>query len=159
MEYFRGLLFLTTNRTGHIDDAFLSRIHVAINYLPLNSDRRKSIWEAFFAKLTAERDGQVYIDPDAKTYLISHKEVQDLEWNGRQIRNAFQTAIALAEYQAYEQGRAGREVTVTSDHFRRVVNMSMKFKLYMKSVDPEERDEHDRAYYQGNRNDMAHLLE
>lgn len=130
MEYFRGLLFLTTNRTGHVDDAFLWRIHVVISYLLLNSARRKITWDAFFAKLTAERDGHVYIDPDAKTYLISHKEVQDLEWNGRQIRNAFQTAIALAEYQAYEQGRAGREVTVTCDHFRRVVNMSMKFKLY-----------------------------
>ena len=25
MEYFRGLVFLTTNRVGHIDDAFISR--------------------------------------------------------------------------------------------------------------------------------------
>lgn len=26
MEYFTGLLFLTTNRVGHIDDAFISRV-------------------------------------------------------------------------------------------------------------------------------------
>ncbi|KAI7332767.1 hypothetical protein KC315_g4505 [Hortaea werneckii] len=32
MEYFRGLLFLTTNRVGQIDDAFMSRVHMAIGY-------------------------------------------------------------------------------------------------------------------------------
>lgn len=41
MEYFKGLLFLTTNRVGQIDDAFISRVHVAIGYDKLNVETKK----------------------------------------------------------------------------------------------------------------------
>ncbi|KAI7383006.1 hypothetical protein KC336_g18476, partial [Hortaea werneckii] len=51
MEYFRGLLFLTTNRVGQIDDAFMSRVHMAIGYERLSPDFRRNIWEGFFRKL------------------------------------------------------------------------------------------------------------
>ena len=36
----------------------------------------------------------------AKKYILSDDVLQDTEWNGREIRNAFQTAVALAEYEA-----------------------------------------------------------
>lgn len=32
MEYYRGILFLTTNRVGNFEDAFVSRIHSVIHY-------------------------------------------------------------------------------------------------------------------------------
>lgn len=54
MEYFQGLLFLTTNRVGQVDDAFISRVHVAIGYEALNPDTRSKIWQGFFAKLARE---------------------------------------------------------------------------------------------------------
>lgn len=45
LEYFNGLLFLTTNRTGDIDEAIVSRCIAVIKYsAPDRNDRRK-IWQ------------------------------------------------------------------------------------------------------------------
>lgn len=35
LEYFTGMLFLTTNRVGAFDEAFKSRIHISLYYPPL----------------------------------------------------------------------------------------------------------------------------
>jgi hypothetical protein len=32
LEFYDGILFLTTNRVGSFDDAFISRIHVQLYY-------------------------------------------------------------------------------------------------------------------------------
>lgn len=58
IEYFGGLLFLTTNRVGHIDDAFMSRVHAVIGFDPLDGARREKIWDSLLAKLNRERKGQ-----------------------------------------------------------------------------------------------------
>ena len=50
-------------------------------------------------------------------------------WNGRQIRNAFQTAIALAEYKAQA---TGREPVLTADHFEDVAKASREFDDYLR---------------------------
>jgi len=100
MEYYKGILFLTTNRVGHFDPAFFSRIHVYIGYKPLDTEGRKRIWLQFFKKLETERPGEVCVKAGAKKYILSEDVLKDTEWNGREIRNAFQTAVALAEYEA-----------------------------------------------------------
>lgn len=50
-------------------------------------------------------------------------------WNGRQIRNAFHTAVALAEY----QGKKDDKVAVLRwQHFRSTASASEKFESYLK---------------------------
>ncbi|EHL00114.1 hypothetical protein M7I_3991 [Glarea lozoyensis 74030] len=148
MEYFQGLLFLTTNRIGQIDDAFLSRVHVVIGYAPLDEPKRKRIWNGFFRKLehdmaTPNRDGP--------------KIEVTLSWNGREIRNAFQTAISLAGYEAATDPKWSPEKTidVQQEHFASVVMMSREFHSYMDSIG--EQDEADRARARLERND-EHML-
>lgn len=51
LDYFRGILFLTTNRVGRFDEAFMTRIHVAIGYERLNDAARERIWDNLFDKL------------------------------------------------------------------------------------------------------------
>ncbi|KAI9766662.1 MAG: hypothetical protein M1839_004785 [Geoglossum umbratile] len=149
MEYFRGLLFLTTNRIGHIDDAFLSRVHVVIGFKRLNDRMRSLIWKGFFDKLKLERKGDVVVAVNARKYVLESDEVKKLQWNGREIRNAFQTSLALAEFEAFE---AGNEVVVVeSEHFRRVVKMSKAFKTYVDSI--EKMPEGKRAERLKDRND------
>ncbi|KAL1615181.1 hypothetical protein SLS56_011913 [Neofusicoccum ribis] len=135
MEYFGGLLFLTTNRVEHIDDAFMSRVHVVIGFEKLDVDKRRSIWQSFFQKLAREREGQIRVSADAEAYVLDG-EMAEMEWNGREIRNAFQTAIAIAEYQAFEdpEQSEGDEIVVEAEHFRRVMAMSKKFRDYVDSV-------------------------
>jgi hypothetical protein len=151
MEYFKGLLFLTTNRVGQIDDAFISRVHVAIEYPALTPSYRSRIWKAFFAKLHTERKGKIKVSPRAQAYVLG----KEMELNGREIRNALQTAIALAEYEARTQeGLEGDEmVTVEQGHFEDVLGMCESFHEYVGSIRRE--DEKKRASGRGDRNDYG----
>lgn len=153
MEYFRGLLFLTTNRVGQIDDAFMSRVHVAIGYEPLTAEARNTIWKGFFSKLEKERNSEIRVGKAAKRFILESEEVQKIELNGREIRNALQTAITLAEYETLESGNATASdlVLVEEDHFRRVLTMSQKFHTYVTSIRKE--DAKKRAAARGDRND------
>ena len=170
MEYYRGILFLTTNRVGHFDPAFFSRIHVYIGYRPLDPEGRKRIWLQFFQKLEAERGDEITIKSAAKKYILSDDVLKDIEWNGREIRNAFQTAVALAEYEAtqkvkkpkgqeYKQVAEGEqkiEIELRQDHFEKVVEMSDNFKKYLATVGPDGLEK-DQAKKLGERGDDALL--
>jgi SpoVK/Ycf46/Vps4 family AAA+-type ATPase len=46
LEYFEGILFLTTNRKDQFDDAFMSRINVKIRLPDLDQEARTHIWQA-----------------------------------------------------------------------------------------------------------------
>jgi hypothetical protein len=152
MEYFNGLLFLTTNRVGQIDDAFISRVHVAISYPPLTPDIRRKIWNGFFKKLVKERAGKIKVALNAKKWVLENVDAQD-EMNGRDIRNALQTAIRLAEFEALDDPDhdASESIVVEEAHFRRVLDMSNKFHKYVNSIRRE--DEAKRAGLRGDRND------
>jgi hypothetical protein len=153
MEYFKGLLFLTTNRVGQIDDAFMSRVHVAIGYEPLTTEARKEIWQGFFTKLEKERKSEIKVGLAAKRFILESEEVRKIELNGREIRNALQTAITLAEYETLESGNAtdNELVVVEEAHFRSVLSMTEKFHNYVTSIRRE--DERKRAAARGDRND------
>ncbi|CAP65847.1 uncharacterized protein PODANS_5_10600 [Podospora anserina S mat+] len=85
IEYYREILFLTTNRVGHFDDAFISRIHI-IKYYQLSEDNRRQIWTQFVDKLTNERHDFISTGR-AKRYILEDEIVKRLEWNGRENRN------------------------------------------------------------------------
>lgn len=162
MEYFRGILFLTTNRIGHIDDAFISRVTVVLYYKYLTDDMRKKIWNGFFEKLKRDMASndltnkkgtrRIEINKYARDYVLNDREVKELEWNGREIRNALQTAISLASYKAPKEGKPlDSVIEVEEDHFRSVVQMSKKFKKYL--TDVSNKDEKERARQRYDRND------
>ncbi|KAI5077171.1 hypothetical protein GOP47_0006995 [Adiantum capillus-veneris] len=50
LEYYAGVLFLTTNRVGAFDEAFLSRISLCVRYPPLDDERRGSVWRSLLAR-------------------------------------------------------------------------------------------------------------
>ena len=51
LEYYEGILFLTSNRVGTFDEAFRSRIQLALHYPALGPYQRLRIWENFFGRL------------------------------------------------------------------------------------------------------------
>ncbi|KAL3479175.1 P-loop containing nucleoside triphosphate hydrolase protein [Aspergillus californicus] len=85
LEYYEGILFLTTNRAEHIDPAFESRIHVSIRYPELNEVSRRQIWRQFLNRPNTASFSDEELDLLAK-----------LELNGRQIKNVLRTAHLLA---------------------------------------------------------------
>jgi ATP-dependent Clp protease ATP-binding subunit ClpA len=90
-------MFLTTNRVGQFDEAFMSRIHVSIGYDLLDDLARDQIWENLFKKLKEDsehnRGLNIGYEWDAKHYVKKEPEVKQLKWNGREIRNGKQCII------------------------------------------------------------------
>lgn len=154
MEYFKGLLFLTTNRVGQIDDAFISRVHIAIGYKAFSPQNRSRIWEGFSRKLAKEQAGKIQISPGARKWVLQKAESGNAQLNGRDIRNALQTAITLAEAEAEEDPSFDFDkmtIIVDQSHFERVLEISNKFHDYVQSIRRE--DERKRAAARYDRND------
>ena len=86
LEYFKGILFLTTNRVGIFDEAFISRIHIQIYYPEFQDEDRVKVWDTFFLKLEEDREATMRILQSTKDYVQS-EELRALRWNGREIRN------------------------------------------------------------------------
>ncbi|KAL9074861.1 MAG: hypothetical protein Q9161_001999 [Pseudevernia consocians] len=92
LEYFQGILFLTTNRVETFDPAFQSRIHVALRYGELNTKAKNSVWKTFLGKVKAIGGG-VEVDDFSND---DYDRLARRNLNGRQIKNAVRTAQALA---------------------------------------------------------------
>ncbi|KAI0151599.1 hypothetical protein GGR57DRAFT_492893 [Xylariaceae sp. FL1272] len=160
MDYFQGILFLTTNRIGHFDEAIMSRIHLAIGYEPLDDKAREQIWENLFRKLKDDHKmggPEIRYEYEAKQYAKKNEEVRRLRWNGREIRNAFQTTVALAVHEAKSAAQRGDSheaaiPEVKESHLAQVVKMSTAFKEYITSTH-EGIEDADLAFKLGNRDD------
>lgn len=86
LEYYEGILFLTTNRGDNIDAAFDSRIHLSLSYPALNNVSRRQIWTNFLSSSKNES-------------RLSAKDLDELciiHLNGRQIKNVLKTAQLLS---------------------------------------------------------------
>jgi hypothetical protein len=59
LEYFNGLLFLTTNRVDDIDEAIVSRCIALIKYYPPDSDARRRIWQVMIEQFDLDIDAQL----------------------------------------------------------------------------------------------------
>ncbi|KAM0276484.1 hypothetical protein ACHAQH_006711 [Verticillium albo-atrum] len=91
LEYFQGILFLTTNRVETFDDAFQSRIHVALRYDKLSVKAKRAIFEIFIERARAiDKVGATAFTDDDYDHLTK------FDLNGRQIKNTIRTAQALA---------------------------------------------------------------
>lgn len=86
LEYFQGVMILTTNRVKSMDPAFDSRADVRLHYADLDTAARRKVWANFVAKLP----GGSSIDEQNLNTLAEH------ELNGRQIKSAMKMAYLLA---------------------------------------------------------------
>ena len=94
LEHCQSILFLTTNRIGSFDDAFISRIHVTLYYPDFTEVERKKVWKNFFDKLIRDRGDIMRVPIDTKDY-INGREVRAVQWNGREIRNGEQKPFLI----------------------------------------------------------------
>ena len=114
LEYYEGILILTSNRVGTFDESFKSRIQLALHYEKLKLNDRRTIWENFIRRL--QKVEEVGIDFDD-----INKHMDDLarnELNGRQIRNAITTARQFARH---------REKDLDYADLQQVIKIALKF--------------------------------
>lgn len=89
LEYYEGMMILTTNRISTFDAAFKSRIHLAIKYPALSFDSRRDLWVMFITNVHKRP-----LPPWSDDEFLNSVAAETL--NGRQIKNAVRTAYALA---------------------------------------------------------------
>jgi SpoVK/Ycf46/Vps4 family AAA+-type ATPase len=80
LEYYRGIMFLTTNRVNDFDEAMQSRIHLAIRYPLLSKETRRTLWEHFLERGVDSKVDEKELDKVAERRLNSR---QVREWNFR----------------------------------------------------------------------------
>lgn len=81
LEYYKGVMFLTTNRLKSFDAAVNSRIHIQLQMKELTAESREAVWRNLGKLNNVELDYT----------LLAQKKL-----NGRQIKNAFRSGVILA---------------------------------------------------------------
>jgi len=87
LEYYQGVLFLTSNRAKEIDTAFYSRVTMAIHYHNLDKAARVQVW----TNVLSLYGDKVSVTPDELQLLADHEKI-----NGRQIKNVIRMAVTWA---------------------------------------------------------------
>lgn len=106
LEYYDGMMFLTTNRIESMDPAFQSRIDLTLRYKDLTQDAKKKIWVDLVKN---GADGKVVENVD-------YDQLASYNLNGRQIKNV----VKLARMLATEE-----DVRLGGNHLLNIVKMSM----------------------------------
>lgn len=83
LDYYEGLLFLTTNRPDVLDYAIRSRVMLRLEYPDLDIPARARIWQTMFDSAGMKLDGGTF------------EQLADKSVNGRQIRNLVRLARIL----------------------------------------------------------------
>ena len=115
LEYYQGILFLTTNRVKNMDDAFHSRIHISLEYPPLDRPARKKVWQGALHRSAAAAEAAAEAFDNAlasssgaveEQAVLGHEvtnaqveKLAKLEVNGRVIKNVLKTGSLLACHQ------------------------------------------------------------
>lgn len=121
LEYYDGILILTSNRVGTFDEAFKSRIQLALHYPSLTKSQRCRIWKNFIERLKSLEEPDIDFD-DIECSLM---ELANEELNGRQIRNAITIGRQLAKF----QGKS-----LSCQHLSHVIKVSGQFETYLKNT-------------------------
>jgi AAA+ superfamily predicted ATPase len=122
---------LTTNRIGSFDEAFKSRIQLALGYPTLNEEDRLKIWSNFVQMLPRTKDRVDMEDLQMNLPKLARDEI-----NGREIRNIITMARHLAKF---------RKETLRYQHMRDALRSSQKFSEYLNQVKGVSDDDWARA--------------
>ncbi|KAF6834282.1 AAA family ATPase [Colletotrichum musicola] len=158
LEYYSGILFLTTNRVGAIDEAFQSRIHLSLSYPHLSLQDTVEILKSNLSRLPRQEhakdksflDGYLLVYDDAIiNFVTSEYERYSKEtgkrrgpWNGRQIRNAVQIAagLALYEHESVMKGNNALPAPLNAQQFQAVAATTSEFEKYLKLTKSADED-------------------
>ncbi|KAF9639964.1 hypothetical protein BFW01_g11770 [Lasiodiplodia theobromae] len=142
LEYYSGILILTTNRVGDFDEAVKSRVHCALYYPPLDEMNTEEVWKMNLDLLEDQNES-----PDCEVPIRFKREdimgfarrhwKEGNRWNGRQIKNAFQTAVSLADWDDLKNSGGdsnARGPRLRRKHFKTVAKASAHFDMYLEKV-------------------------
>ena len=122
LEYYRGIIFLTTNLYSTIDTAFRSRVSLHLLFNSLSPDARVVVWRKFLDRLPAAASASLKgKDGEADEVDVTDEDLKELSaWqlNGREIKTAVKMTKSWCEQKGYTLTLARLEngIKVTSPH-------------------------------------------
>jgi len=136
LEYYNGVLFLTTNRVMILDEVVKSRILLHLRYSQLDKGQTTEIFKHNISRLKKIELRRQYSDDRlqilesdindfARTHFDETAKSGVGRWNGRQIQNAFQIAASLAHLDGDDN--PGQRKVLKKSHFDTV---AQTIKLY-----------------------------
>jgi SpoVK/Ycf46/Vps4 family AAA+-type ATPase len=125
LEYYDGIIILTTNRITSLNVAVQSRMHLAIQYKDLTPEQKKNIFMKF-------------LDDMPNDQIRDRERIErELDWfckgtdlNGRQIRNIVSSAQALAKSERKQ---------MTHNHLSTVYDATSNFVQSLKDLTLQKR--------------------
>jgi SpoVK/Ycf46/Vps4 family AAA+-type ATPase len=78
LEYFNGLLFLTTNRIDDIDEAIVSRCIALIKFYPPDDEARRKIWQVMANQFGLALDAALIDELVAEFPHVTGRDIKGL---------------------------------------------------------------------------------
>ena len=125
LEHHTGILFLTTSKKFTFDDAFKSRIHMSLYYAQLEQESTFKIWQMILNRIS--RGNQIDVDVKAieryaENHINARVDSKKAPWTGKQIKDAFRIATAVAESEA--KANHERKPRLRVKHFEEFMKLS-----------------------------------
>ncbi|CAN9145115.1 unnamed protein product [Alternaria alternata] len=105
-----------------VDEAFKSRIQLALHYDNLGPAQRKKIWRNFITRMKTLEESS---SADMEDILDHVDELSKEPMNGREIRNAITIARQLAQF---------REQRFQYSHLKHAMNVGSRFSKYLNDL-------------------------
>lgn len=141
LEYFRGIIFLTTNLYSTIDSAFRSRVSLHLIFNSLAPKARTLIWRKFLDRLPPRESGspaapesledsdreqrgedsRAGAEAEPEGDLVTDQDIEELaawQLNGREIKTAVRMTRTWCDHKGYPLTlpRLENGIKVTSPH-------------------------------------------
>ncbi|KAI0536026.1 hypothetical protein GGR58DRAFT_476751 [Xylaria digitata] len=128
LEYYDGILVLTSNRVGTFDEAFKSRIQLALHYKNLTEYQRTQIWRNFITRLQEiNEDGIDFVD-----LKDNIEELAKYKLNGREIRNVITTARQYARWERQQPNK--QHIQLDYNMMKEVIGTTGEFNQYIEKL-------------------------
>ncbi|KAK0612921.1 P-loop containing nucleoside triphosphate hydrolase protein [Bombardia bombarda] len=127
LDYYDGILILISNRVGTFDEAFKSRVHLALHYPAIDEQGRQEIWRDAIRELNSRGVNASHEQLKTKIAVLAQHQL-----NGREIKNSIRTARQLAS-QAKEP--------LSYDHLKKAIKVAYGFETY--AVDTNDSTTHE----------------
>lgn len=136
LEYFSGIVFLTTNRLASFDHAMKSRIHLALSYDAPGRELRYQLWVQSLSNVPSEERSSLD-DLDRVAEKLAESNL-----NGREIYNSLNTARTIARF---------KKTKLQLSHIESVLNVKFAFEQRLQDERKRLQDEKKRLMAIGQR--------
>lgn len=162
LEWYPGIIFLTSNRVEQFDEGVLDRIHMKLHYPQLRKEFAKRLWTQHLDRIQdhykTPQKGSSTEETRKFPWRITNSDRLAIEqwweelfkgkdsvaassWNGRKMQHAFQMAMDFAEDDRRKEDKIDEaKAWIRVNHFDRVLRLEETFQTDLQNAKNGEPD-------------------